>query len=96
MSSLFLKKYLKVFNHSQISLVDQSVQQLYEYLYIVYRFQLWKLYIYLWQRLINILPTPLTLRNSEKYSHWIIQTHKLLLLCQLLPKQLLFQSPLNV
>ena len=45
MSSLFLKKYLKVFNQSQISLVDQSVQQLYEYLFIVYRFQLWKLYI---------------------------------------------------
>ena len=44
MFSLFLKKYLKVFNHSQISLVDQTVQQLHEYLYIVYRLKLWKLY----------------------------------------------------
>ena len=44
MFSLFLKKYLKVFSHSQISLVDQTVQQLHEYLYIVYRLKLWKLY----------------------------------------------------
>ena len=42
--SLSLKKYLKVFNHSQVSLVVQTVHQLYEYLYIVYRFRLWKLY----------------------------------------------------
>ena len=44
MFSLSLKKYLKVFNHSQISIVDQTVQQFYEYLYIVYRFKLRKLY----------------------------------------------------
>ena len=44
MFSLFLKKYLKVFNHFQVSLVDQIVQQLYEYVYIIYRFKLWRLY----------------------------------------------------
>ena len=40
MFSVSLKKYLKAFNHSQISLVNQTVQMLNEYLYIVYRFKL--------------------------------------------------------